>query len=206
MLINIVLIISAYLLGSIACAILVSKIMGGADPRTAGSGNPGATNVLRIHGKKAAAFTLLGDLLKGLVPVLLARALNAPDLVVALAGLAAFTGHIFPIFFGFRGGKGVATFVGVLLGTHWLLGLCFIGTWLLVAGVCRISSLAALTAAVLTPLYTWLILPQAAYVSCITLMALILIWRHRSNIKNLLNGTEAKFSSGKTQNAAQDPE
>jgi glycerol-3-phosphate acyltransferase PlsY len=206
MLIDIVLIVFAYLLGSMACAILVSKIMGLGDPRTAGSGNPGATNVLRLHGKKAAALTLLGDLLKGLIPVLLARALHAPDPVVALAGLAAFLGHIYPVFFGFRGGKGVATFVGVLLGVHWLVGLGFIGTWLVVAGITRTSSLAALIAAALTPVYTWLILPQAAYISCLSFMVLVLIWRHRSNIRNLLAGTEGKLSSGQSRDVNQDTE
>lgn len=206
MLLNIVLVIFAYLLGSVACAILVSRIMGLSDPRSAGSGNPGATNVLRIHGKKAALFTLAGDVFKGVLPVLLARSLKAPDLVIALTGLAAFTGHIFPVFFGFRGGKGVATFVGVLLAVHWLLGLGFIGTWLIVAAISRISSLAAITAAALTPLYTWFILPHGAYFACIGLMALALIWRHRSNIRNLLNGTERTFSSGQPGDTAQDPE
>lgn len=206
MLLNIALVLFAYLLGSVACAILVSRIMGLSDPRTAGSGNPGATNVLRIHGKKAAAFTLAGDLIKGLIPVLLAKSLKAPDAVVALAGLAAFMGHIFPVFFGFRGGKGVATYVGVLLGMHWLLGLGFIGTWLIVAGTSRTSSLAALTAAALTPIYAWFAVPHGVYPASVSVMTLVLIWRHRSNIKNLINGTEKKFGSDAPRNDAQDPE
>lgn len=206
MLVNTALIVFAYLLGSVACAILVSRIMGLSDPRTGGSGNPGATNVLRLHGKKAAALTLAGDFVKGVIPVILARALNAPDTVVALTGLAAFSGHVYPLYFGFRGGKGVATYAGVLLGTHWLLGLSFIGTWSLVAGTSRISSLAALTAAVLTPVYTWFLLRETAYMGGITVMTLMLVWRHRSNIRNLLDGTERRFGAGKSAEAAQDTE
>lgn len=198
MLLNISLPILSYLLGSIASAIIVCKVMGLADPRTDGSGNPGATNVLRLHGKTAAALTLTGDVAKGFIPVLLARLLNLPDMVIALCGLLAFMGHLYPVFFGFRGGKGVATLIGVLFGLHWLLGLAFATTWLLMALLFRYSSLAALTATALTPVYTWLILARPSYVFCLSLMCACLIWRHRSNIKNLIAGTEDKIGTNKT--------
>jgi len=190
---NISIIILAYLLGSIASAILVCKTMGLGDPRNSGSGNPGATNVLRLYGKPAAILTLAGDVLKGVIPVLLARALGTPDIIIALTGLAAFMGHLFPIFFGFHGGKGVATLIGVLIATHWMLGLTYIGTWLIAALLFRYSSLAALIAAVLTPLYTSQILSDNNYIYTTSTMCLILIWRHRSNIKNLIEGKEDKI-------------
>ena len=205
MLINIALIVFAYLLGSVACAVLVSKMMGLGDPREQGSGNPGATNVLRIHGWPAAAMTLAGDLLKGVIPVVLAKSLAVPDSIVALTGLAAFLGHIYPVFYGFRGGKGVATYVGVLLGTHWLLGLGFIGVWLAVAGASRISSLAALIAAGLTPIFSWFILPRAAYLCSVAVMTLVLIWRHRTNIQNLIHGTEGRIGKTSPRNEPQEP-
>jgi glycerol-3-phosphate acyltransferase PlsY len=147
----------AYLTGSVSSAIIVCKMMGLADPRENGSGNPGATNVMRIGGKKAAAITLAGDALKGLLPVLLAKALAVDSLILSLVVFAAFLGHLYPIFFGFKGGKGVATSFGVTLGVTWWLGLAVSGTWLLVYKVGKISSLAALVAATLTPLYVWLI-------------------------------------------------
>lgn len=203
MLLNIFLVVFAYLLGSVACAIVISKLLGLNDPRTGGSGNPGATNVLRLHGKKAACLTLAGDLLKGLVPVLAARAVNVPDTVVALTGLAAFAGHIYPVFFGFRGGKGVATYVGVLFGIHWLAGLSFSIVWVVVAAASRYSSLAAMTAAVITPVVTWLFFPHVIYLGAIGCMSLVLLLRHRSNIKNLLAGTEGRFGSGKTPQEAE---
>lgn len=182
-----------YLFGSVASAIVVCRIMRLGDPRLQGSGNPGATNVLRLHGKKAAALTLAGDVLKGAIPVLLARFLHAPDTVIALTGIAVFAGHLFPIFFRFQGGKGVATYIGVLFASCWLLGLGYIGTWLLVALLLRYSSLAALTAAVMTPVYTALILPVPAYVLAYSIMTLALFWRHRANIRRLANGSEPRI-------------
>ncbi len=197
MLIHIALILFAYLVGSIASAIVVCKLMGLHDPRSHGSKNPGATNVLRLHGKKAAALTLTGDILKGILPVLFAKAIQTPDLIIALTGVAAFAGHLYPVFFGFRGGKGVATFVGVLLGTSWLLGLAFIGTWLIVAFLFRYSSLAALVAAILTPVYTALLLTSPYYIACQILMVIFLFWRHRSNIKKLIAAKEDKIELNK---------
>jgi glycerol-3-phosphate acyltransferase PlsY len=190
---NILLILVGYLFGSISSAVLVCRLMGLPDPRTQGSGNPGATNVLRLGGKKAAAMTLGGDLLKGLLPVLLARLLVMADFVVALVGLAAFLGHLYPLFFGFKGGKGVATAFGVLLGLSWPVALAALATWLGIALVFKISSLAALTAAVLAPAYLWWFTAPLMYVAVGALMAGLLVWRHRSNIKNLLSGTEDKI-------------
>jgi len=192
------LIIVAYLLGSIASAILVCKLFGLSDPRAGGSGNPGATNVMRLHGKKAAILTLAGDVLKGVIPVLLAKALSSTELVIALCGLAAFFGHLFPIFFNFKGGKGVATLIGVLFATHWLLGLAYIGTWGITALLFRYSSLSALVAAALTPVYSWLILQNIGFVTCHIIMVSILIWRHQSNIQNLIAGTESKIGEKKS--------
>lgn len=198
LLLNIGLPVCAYLSGSIASAIIVCKLMGLSDPRAAGSGNPGATNVLRLHGRPAAILTLAGDVLKGFIPVWLARLLEAPDLITALCALTAFLGHLYPIFFGFRGGKGVATLIGTLFALHWLLGLGFVGTWLLIAWLSRYSSLAAIGATVLTPMYTWLLIARPIYVSCLGSMCAILIWSHRANIKNLLAGTEDKIGAKKT--------
>jgi len=137
------LILVAYLLGSISSAIIVCRIMGLSDPREQGSGNPGATNVMRIGGKKAAAITLLGDMLKGLIPVVIAQVFNVDPLILSLVVFAAFIGHLYPIFFGFAGGKGVATSFGVLLGAHWMLGLAVAVTWYVVYKLSNISSLSA---------------------------------------------------------------
>ena len=190
MFITLLLIVFGYLAGSISTAIIVCRIMGLPDPRSAGSRNPGATNVLRFGGKKAAAITLAGDLLKGLLPVLLARGLGVDEPGLALTALAAFLGHLYPVFFGFEGGKGVATAFGVILGLSWLTALAALATWLLMAFTVRISSLSALTAAVLAPLYAWLFGLPTVYVAAILIMVVILIWRHRSNIRQLLAGTE----------------
>ena len=188
------LVILAYLAGSLASAVIVCKALALGDPRELGSGNPGATNVLRLYGKTAALLTLCGDILKGLVPVLLLRFVQAPDVFIAAAGLAAFSGHLYPLFFGFRGGKGVATLTGVLLAFHWLLGTAFIITWLLVALISRYSSLAAITAGLLAPAYCWLIIATPFHLAGVSMMSVMLIWRHRSNIKNLLAGAENKIS------------
>jgi glycerol-3-phosphate acyltransferase PlsY len=185
------LILIAYLVGSISSAILVCNLMGLPDPRTEGSGNPGATNVLRVGGKKAAAITLIGDMLKGLLPVLAANLLEVLPLTLALTGLAAFLGHLYPVFFGFRGGKGVATMLGVLFGFHGLVGAATASTWLLIAKGFKISSLAALIATLLAPLYVWLIIgPSQELVIITAVMTLLLFWRHRSNIQRLLSGQE----------------
>jgi glycerol-3-phosphate acyltransferase PlsY len=191
---QILLILFAYMFGSIASAIVVCKLMQLSDPRTQGSGNPGATNVLRIHGKKAAALTLAGDVLKGVIPVLMAKTLQAPDHIIALTGIAAFAGHLFPVFFNFSGGKGVATLIGVLTAFNWLLGLGFIFTWLLMAFLFRYSSLAALIAAVLTPIYMVLLLPIPVLIAANSVMSIALIWRHRTNIRKLIDGKEEKIS------------
>ncbi len=190
MFITLLLIVFGYLAGSLSTAIIVCRIMGLPDPRSEGSRNPGATNVLRFGGKKAAAITLAGDLLKGLLPVLLARGLGVDEPGLALTALAAFLGHLYPVFFGFEGGKGVATAFGVILGLSWLTALAALATWLIMAFAVRISSLSALTAAALTPLYAWLFGLPPVYVAAILVMVILLIWRHRSNIRQLLAGTE----------------
>lgn len=177
---------AAYLIGSISSAIIICRVMGLPDPREQGSGNPGATNVMRIGGKKAAAITLLGDLLKGLIPVYTANVLATPVELLALTGLAAFMGHLYPIFFGFKGGKGVATSLGVLLGFSWLLGFAFIATWILIYKLGKISSLSALGASLLSPVYAWFIVGDAIIVEASIVMMVFLLWRHRSNIERLL--------------------
>lgn len=195
MLIMMLLIVLGYLAGSISTAILVCRAMGLPDPRSAGSRNPGATNVLRFGGKKAAAITLAGDFLKGLLPVLLARLAGLDDLGLALTALAAFLGHLYPVFFGFEGGKGVATAFGAILGLSWPVALAALAAWLLMAFVVRISSLSALTAAALTPLFGWWLNLPLAYNGAILAMVILLIWRHRSNIRNLLAGAEDKIGT-----------
>ena len=180
----------AYLLGSISSAILVCRLMGLADPREQGSGNPGATNVMRIGGKKAAGITLLGDMLKGLIPVLIAQALQVEPLILAAVVFAAFIGHLYPVFFNFAGGKGVATSFGVFLGAHWLLGLVILATWFVVYKVSKISSLSALVAALASPLYAYFILGLQPVVYIAALMSVILIWRHKENIQRLLEKEE----------------
>ncbi len=187
---DIALVVFAYLLGSLSAAIITCKLMGLPDPRSEGSRNPGATNVLRFGGKKAAAITLLGDSLKGLIPVLVARLAGVDDTVLAATAMAAFLGHLYPIFFGFHGGKGVATAMGVLLGISWPVALAAAATWLVIAKGLKISSLAALTAAVLTPLYMWLLESSPAFLSMAVALAILLVWRHRSNIQRLLSGAE----------------
>jgi glycerol-3-phosphate acyltransferase PlsY len=180
----------AYLIGSVSSAIIICRLMGLPDPREQGSGNPGATNVMRIGGKKAAACTLLGDLLKGLIPVYSANLLGAPGDFLAITGLAAFIGHLYPLFFKFEGGKGVATSIGVLLGFSWLLGFAFIVTWVLIYRIGKISSLSALCASILSPVYTWFIVGDASLVAASVIMMVLLLWRHKSNIQRLLAGEE----------------
>ena len=180
----------AYFLGSISSAIIVCKLMGFPDPRGEGSGNPGATNVLRIGGKKAAAITLFGDALKGLVPVLIAKSLGVSvPVLISVAG-AAFLGHLYPIFFGFKGGKGVATSCGVLFGLSGWVGGTVVGTWFAVYKISGISSLSALVAACLTPVYIWFMLPEKEIAIAAIFLSALLIWRHKSNIQKLLAGEE----------------
>lgn len=185
-----ILIILAYLSGSISTAIIVCKLMHLPDPRSGGSNNPGATNVLRLGGKKAAAITLIGDMLKGLIPVLVAVLFTRNQTTLALVACFAFLGHLYPVFFHFKGGKGVATSFGVLLGLSWPVALAVAGTWLAMTWLFKISSLSALTAAVLAPLYMWFIESSLTYLYLSLFISILLIWRHRSNIRKLLDGTE----------------
>jgi len=187
----------AYLMGSLSTAVIVSKLFGLPDPRKQGSKNPGATNVLRLGGKKAAAITLAGDAVKGLIPVMLAQYLGTTTDMVAAVGLAAFLGHLYPVFFGFKGGKGVATALGVLSGFSGWVGLSVLATWILMAVVFRYSSLSALTAALLAPVYVWFILKSPALAGAALAMALLLVSRHRANIERLLKGEESHIGSKK---------
>jgi len=183
----------AYLLGSVSSAVVIARLMGLQDPRETGSKNPGATNILRYGGKAAAILTLAGDILKGVIAVLIARALTADDVIIVLSGFAAFLGHLFPVFFGFRGGKGVATALGVWLALSPWVGLLLLATWVLMAVLFRYSSLSALTASVAAPLYVAWLSPGMPYLATMIVMSAILIFRHRSNIRNLLAGSEAKI-------------
>lgn len=191
------LIISAYLMGSLSTAIIVCKLMGIDDPRTVGSKNPGATNVLRHGGKKAAFFTLLGDLLKGLIPVIVAKYLGLDYSGLVLVGIAAFLGHLYPIFYKFQGGKGVATAIGVFLGINFGAGLAVVATWLIMAKGFKISSLAALIATALSPFYFYAFTNSHPLTFGITFIAVMIFWRHRSNIENLLSGKEDKIKASK---------
>ncbi len=191
------LIFASYLIGSLSSAIIVCKIMGLPDPRGEGSGNPGATNVLRFGGKKAAAITLAGDMIKGLIPVLIAQYMNISVLGIALVGLAAFLGHLYPVFFQFKGGKGVATMLGVMFGFSWWIGLATAGTWLFMAKIVKISSLSALVATALAPVYVWLWFNYPEPIGVTIFMSVILFWRHRSNIQNMMKGTEDSIGTDK---------
>ncbi len=190
-----ILIFCAYLIGSVSTAIIVCKVLKLPDPRTQGSNNPGATNVLRIGGKKAAAITLIGDGLKGVVPVLIAHYLEFSLVDVALVALFSFLGHVYPVFFGFKGGKGVATFLGALLAINYIAGLGFVITWLFVAKVLKISSLSALIATLLTPIYFYLITSDVVASYVISIICLWIFYTHRENIKRILSGDEGKIKS-----------
>jgi acyl phosphate:glycerol-3-phosphate acyltransferase len=190
---TLIFVVAAYLLGSISFAVVTSRAFGIADPRTYGSGNPGATNVLRSGKKLAAALTLLGDAAKGWVAVMLAKHLALGDVQIALIALAVFLGHLFPVFLKFKGGKGVATALGVLLALNAWLGLAVLATWLLIALVLRYSSLAALTAAFLAPIYAILLGLPRTWAAASVAMSLLLIWRHKRNIRNLLTGQESRI-------------
>lgn len=200
---TLVFVVCAYLLGSVSFAVLMSKAFGLADPRTYGSGNPGATNVLRSGKKAAAVLTLLGDAAKGWLAVFLAIKFAPHDgdglLMVALVALAVFLGHVFPIFLKFQGGKGVATALGVLLALSGWMGLAVLGTWLLVAVVFRYSSLSALVAAIAAPIYAMLFQLRPELVFATAIMSMLLIWRHKTNIQNLMTGKESKIGSKKKE-------
>ncbi len=185
--------LAAYLIGSISSAVIVARVLRLPDPREAGSRNPGATNVLRLAGKGPAVVTLLGDLLKGTLAVALARMLTTDAAVLAMVGLCAFLGHLYPVFFGFKGGKGVATALGVCLGLSATMAAALVITWLAVAALFRYSSLAALVTAALSPVYAWFLLPDSSYLLMTLVFAALLLWRHRGNIERLLKGTESRI-------------
>ena len=195
----------AYLIGSISFAVVVSKCMRLPDPHSYGSGNPGATNVLRTGNKLAAVLTLIGDALKGFFAVMLARVLLGDESLSStlnswlLCGvvIAVFLGHLFPVFHEFKGGKGVATACGILFGINWILGLATLGTWIIVAMFMRYSSLAALAAAIFGPIYFVFLFGFQPMGISLLIICMLLIWRHRSNIRNLMNGTESRIGSKK---------
>ena len=189
---NFGLLIFAYLMGSINSAIIVCKLFRLPSPRSIGSGNPGTTNVLRIGGKVPAALTLLFDILKGLIPVVLAKVLADSNIITACVALYAILGHVFPIFFGFKGGKGVATLIGVLFGFWWGLGLIFVATWLLVATISRYSSLSALVATVVSSLSVILVSGFQVAIPFLIIATMILI-KHKGNIERLIAGEESKI-------------
>jgi len=196
----------AYLIGSISFAVVVSKCMCLPDPHTYGSGNPGATNVLRTGNKLAAVLTLIGDALKGYFAVMLARVMLGDQSLTSTMGswvlcgvvLAVFLGHLFPVFHGFKGGKGVATACGILFGVNVILGAATLATWIIVATFMRYSSLAALAAAIFGPIYFVFLFGLQPMGIALLIVCLLLIWRHRSNICNLMNGTESRIGSKKT--------
>jgi glycerol-3-phosphate acyltransferase PlsY len=190
---DLLLIAAAYLLGSISSAILVCRVMHLPDPRSEGSHNPGATNVLRIGGRKAAFLTLAGDMLKGFLPTLTANLMGVDPLVLAAVGLAAFLGHLYPLFFGFKGGKGVATALGVQFGLGWLIGGVVTGIWLIMVRLAKISSVSALIAMALAPLVIWWLWPMPELIAMQVVISLILFWRHRSNIRDLISGKEGQI-------------
>ncbi|HHJ20377.1 MAG TPA: glycerol-3-phosphate 1-O-acyltransferase [Gammaproteobacteria bacterium] len=190
MLANISMITLAYLMGSLSSAIIVCRLLGLPDPRGEGSGNPGATNVLRLGGKKAAIITLVGDFLKGLIPVLIAASLGISEDIQLLVAIAAFLGHLYPVFFSFKGGKGIATTAGVLFGLDWRIGLAALLTWIAIYKWQKISSLAGLSSAAATPLLILLITGSATFTCFGLALTALVFWRHRSNIAKLRAGTE----------------
>ena len=200
----------AYLSGSVSFAVVVSKCMRLPDPHSYGSGNPGATNVMRTGNKLAAVLTLIGDALKGYLAVMLARVILGDASLTSTMGswilcgvvIAVFLGHLFPIFHGFKGGKGVATACGILFGINWILGAATLSTWIIVAMFMRYSSLAALAAAIFGPIYFVFLFGFQPMGAALLVVCLLLIWRHRSNIKNLMNGTESRIGSKGSKNNA----
>ena len=191
----------AYLLGSLSFAVIVSKAYGMADPRNYGSGNPGATNVLRSGKKSAAALTLLGDALKGWLAVWLAQhfqaALGLDTITIALVAVAVLVGHMWPVFFGFKGGKGVATAIGVLFALSWPTALICAAVWLIMAFGFKVSSLAALIATLISPIVAYFFMPHLSWILAVVAIAVLVLLRHKKNIQNLLQGTESKI--GKSQ-------
>jgi glycerol-3-phosphate acyltransferase PlsY len=191
--------LAGYLIGSLSFAVIVSRAMGLSDPRSYGSGNPGATNVLRSGNKAAAILTLLFDALKGYLPVLAVKLWGQPygleEGTMALVGVAAFLGHLWPVFFRFQGGKGVATAAGVIFGLNPLLGVATLATWLIIAWFSRYSSLAAIVSAAFAPMYQLLIWEAGPTALALIIMGLLLVWRHSANIRKLLAGTESKLGA-----------
>lgn len=185
--------ILAYLIGSISSAIVIARLFSLRDPRSVGSGNPGATNILRQGNRTAALLTLLGDVIKGVFPVMVGRMLTGDPAILALIGAAAFLGHVFPVYYGFQGGKGVATGLGVYLALSWPAGLSLVACWLLVATLFRYSSLAAIVTAALSPLAAGYWLGHTAFILMALLLAAVLLWRHRDNITRLTRGEEDKI-------------
>ena len=191
---QLLIILFAYLVGSVSSGIIVSQIFNLPDPRTIGSKNPGATNVMRSGNKKAAIFTLLGDLLKAILVLTLAEYLGFNDLIIVCVALAVLIGHIYPIFYKFRGGKGVATAIGILIALNFKLALIVGSIWLLVFGIWRYSSLAAIVASISAPIVAIFILrDQSLYCIAFTLITIIILFKHQANIRKLLSGTELKF-------------
>jgi glycerol-3-phosphate acyltransferase PlsY len=192
MITTIIFIVIAYLCGSLSSAIIIAKLMGLPDPRTKGSGNPGTSNMLRLGGKTAALLTLLGDALKGFIPVLLAYLFKVEGLALGFVAFAAFLGHLYPIFFKFKGGKGVATFLGSMFALSIPIAIAVVITWLVVGFLFRYASLASIMATIIAPLYA-IIFKEYGYIIPIIAMALLVIWRHRTNIERLRFGTESKI-------------
>ena len=185
--------LTGYLVGSISAAIITCKLMGLEDPRSVGSNNPGATNVLRHGGRKAAIITLIGDMLKGLLPVIVVTMIEPAAAAIAVTGLGAFLGHIFPVYYGFKGGKGVATYYGALLGFSWTAGIAALLIWLLTAFVSKLSSLSALVSALSAPFILWYSSHSLELTITLGLMTALLFWRHRSNVKNIIDGKEHRI-------------
>ncbi len=194
MILAIVLVVLGYLCGSLASAVIVCRIMKLPDPREQGSGNPGATNVLRLGGKKAAALTLAGDVIKGAVPVLLAHLLSDSPVVLASTAVAAIVGHMYPVFFQFKGGKGVATTLGAVAALVYPVALFMGAVWVLTAMATRYASLASLAAAVAAPLFALVFIQEPATILALVIIAALLVYRHRENIQRLRDGIESEIN------------
>ena len=190
----------AYLIGSLSSAVIVSRLFNLPDPRTKGSKNPGATNVLRLAGKKYAAIVLIADMLKGLLPVLLASWLGAGPATLGLTCFAAVMGHIYPIFFGFKGGKGVATALGAFFGFHFMMGTVILATWLMIANFSRYSSLASIIAITFAPFYSLFVVGNLSAFLPLLCITIFVLYQHRDNISRLIIGEEPKISLGKNKN------
>lgn len=195
----IIAIVAAYLIGSVSCAIIVCKTAGLPDPRGEGSGNPGASNVYRVAGKTYAALTLIGDVLKGFLAIIIGLTLGVHGMMLGVVGLAAVLGHMYPVFFKFKGGKGVATALGVYFAMSMTLGVLAIVVWIVVVLVTRFASLASMIVVVLAPIFCLLVQYQHEYALGLALIAIVVLWRHRENIQRLRQGTENKLKSKKDQ-------